>query len=205
VLDHGERTRAAALLSPRERQRFVVAHGVLRILAATELNARPAELAWTVGRHGKPALAPPWNRWHTSLSHSEDQIAVAISDGRPVGIDVQHLVPGLDPVALSVRFFGPDEAAYVAAGPDPTERADRFAHLWARKEAVVKAAGGRLWPNLRIVVHGRDVAHCAEPATAYRVADVPAPAGYRAAVALTGTGLFTVDTATAPFVVPAAK
>ena len=120
-------------------------------------------------------------------------IAVAISTGRPVGVDIQHLVPGLDAVALSARFFPPDEAAYVAAGRDASARADRFTHLWARKEAVVKAAGGRLWPNLRIAVRGRDVVSCAEPPGPHRVADVPAPAGFRAAVALAGAAPFVME------------
>ena len=91
--------------------------------------------------------------------------------------------------------FRRDEAGYVAAGRDASARADRFAHLWARKEAVVKAAGGRLWPNLKIAVHGRDVVSCAEPAGSHRVADVTAPAGFRAAVALTGAAPFAVEAA----------
>jgi 4'-phosphopantetheinyl transferase len=190
VLDDGERARAAAFRSPRHAQRFTVAHGALRFLAGRELNARPAALSWTPGRHGKPGLAPPWSGLHTSLSHSADMIAAAISTGRPVGVDIQHLVPGLDPVALSARFFPPDEARYVAAGRDASARADRFAHLWARKEAAVKAAGERLWPNLTIAVRGRDVVSCAGPAGAHRVADVPAPPGFRAAVALTGAAPF---------------
>ena len=191
ALDDGERARVAALLNPRDRQRFTIAHGALRLLAGRALKTRPAALTWAPGRYGKPELAPPWSGLHTSLSHSGDMIAAAISTGRPVGIDIQHLVPGLDTVALSARFFPPDEAGYVAAGPDAGARADRFAHLWARKEAVVKAAGGRLWPNLKIAVHGRDVVTCAEPQTAHRVLDVPAPAGFRAAVALTGATPFT--------------
>jgi 4'-phosphopantetheinyl transferase len=96
---------------------------------------------------------------------------------------------------MSARFFQPDEAGYVAAGRDTSTRADRFAHLWARKEAVVKAAGGRLWPNLTITVRGCDVVSCAEPASLHRVADVTAPASFRAAVALTGTGPFIVEAA----------
>jgi 4'-phosphopantetheinyl transferase len=122
-------------------------------------------------------------------------VAAAISTGRPVGIDIQHLLPGLDAAGMSARFFPPDEAAYVAAGGDAGARADRFAHLWARKEAVVKAAGGRLWPNLEVVVHGRDVVRCAEPRVSHRVADIVAPPGFRAAVALTGTTPFTVEAA----------
>jgi 4'-phosphopantetheinyl transferase len=203
VLDDGERARAAAFGNPRDRERFTVAHGALRFLAGHELNTRPGAFTWTPGPNGKPGLAPPWSGLHTSLSHSGDMIAAAISTGRPVGVDIQHLVPGLDPVALSARFFPPGEARYVAAGGDAGARAGRFAHLWARKEAVVKAAGGRLWPNLKIAVHGRDVVGCAEPAAEYRVAGVPAPATFRAAVALAGAAPFTLETATWPGTAPA--
>lgn len=193
VLDDSERARASAFLNSRERQRFTVAHGALRILAGGALNVRPAALAWILGRHGKPELAPPWSGLHTSLSHSAGMVATAISTDRPVGVDIQHLVPGLDVARLSARFFAPDEAHYVAAGRDASARADRFAHLWARKEAVVKAAGERLWPNLNIAVRDRDVVSCSEPANSHRVADVTAPTGYRAAVALTGAAPFVVE------------
>lgn len=195
VLDDSERARAAAFLSPRDEQRFVIGHGALRILVARELGTGPAALAWAPGAHGKPGLAPPWSGMHTSLSHSADLIATAFSASRPVGVDIQHLVPGLDAVALSARFFPPQEAGYVAAGRDAGTRADRFARLWARKEAVVKAAGGRLWPNLRIAVQRRDVVRCAEPASPYRVADVAAPPGFRAVVALAGAAPFAVQAA----------
>jgi 4'-phosphopantetheinyl transferase len=198
VLDDRERARAAAFLSPRDRQRFTVAHGALRILAGRELKTRSADLTWIPGRYGKPELMPPWSGLHTSLSHSGHMIAAAISTGRPVGVDIQRLAPGLDPIALSARYFAPDELGYVTAGRDASERADRFTHLWARKEAVVKAAGGRLWPNLRIAVRSRDVVSCAEPAAPYRVADVTAPPGFRAAVALAGAAPFVMAAAAWP-------
>ena len=205
VLDDGDRARAAAFGRPRDQQRFTVAHGALRILAGRELGTRPTALRWIPGRYGKPELAPPWSGLHTSLSHSGDMIAAAISAARPVGVDVQHLVPGLDTVAMSARFFSSAEAGYVASGRDASARADRFAHLWARKEAVVKAAGGRLWCNLKIAVRSRDVVSCAEPAGRHRVADVAAPMSFRCAVALTGAAPFVMDNApsvmdNAPFV-----
>jgi 4'-phosphopantetheinyl transferase len=202
VLDEAERSRAAAFRKPRDQQRFTIAHGALRILAGQELAARPAALHWVPGRHGKPELAPPWSSLHTSLSHSGDLVAVAVSADRPVGVDVQRLVPDLAAVALSARFFAPDEAHYVAAGCDAGDQADRFAYLWARKEAVVKATGGRLWPNLTIAVRGWDVVSCAEPAGPQRVADVTAPAGFRAAVALAGAAPFAVQAASWPVTGP---
>ncbi len=194
VLDENERARAAAYLSPRERQRFTVAHGALRILVGRELDTPPAALTWIPGRYGKPELAPPCGL-QTSLSHSGNLVAAAISADRPVGVDIQNLVPGLDTLGLSARFFPPDEAEYVAAGGDLGVRADRFAHLWVRKEALVKAAGGRLWPSLKIAVRGRDVVSCGDPAGPHRVADVTVPTGFRAAVALTGAAPFVVEAA----------
>jgi 4'-phosphopantetheinyl transferase len=186
ALDESERARADAFMSPRERHRFTVAHGALRILAGRELRARPAALTWFAGRHGKPELTAPWSGLQTSLSHSGDMVATAISTGRAVGVDIQQVLPGPEAVGLSARFFPPDEARYVEAGRDTDMGADRFAHLWARKEAVVKAVGGRLWPNLRMAVRDRDVVSCVEPPSSHRVVDVLAPANYRAAVALTG-------------------
>jgi 4'-phosphopantetheinyl transferase len=195
VLDDGECAHAAAFSRQRDRQRYTVAHGMLRILAARELDAQPSALTWVPGQYGKPELAPPWSGLHTSLSHSGGLIAAAIAVGRPVGIDMQDMVPGLNAVALSARFFPPAEAAYVAAGRDADARAGRFTRLWTRKEAVVKAVGGRLWPNLPITVLRRDVVSCAEPAGSHRVLDIAAPAGFRAAVALTGTAPFVTEVA----------
>ena len=193
VLDDSERARAAAFLHRRDRKRYTVAHGALRILAARELRVTPSALRWDHGPHGKPELADPWSGLSVSLSHSADLVAVAISVGRAVGVDIQHLVPRLDVVAMSARFYPPAESAYIAAGRDASARTDRFTRLWSRKEAVVKAAGGRLWPNLRVTVLGRGVVRCADPPGAHRVADVPAPAGFRAAVALAGAAPFAVQ------------
>lgn len=193
VLDESERARVDAYRNQRDRHVFTVAHGVLRTLAGRELNVEPAALTWIAGNHGKPTLAPPWSGLHTSLSHSGDMIAAAITSHRPMGVDIQQLLPDQDMIGLSARFFPPEEAEYVAAAGDPGTRADRFAHLWTRKEAVVKAMGSRLWPNLKMAVRDRDVVDCVEPATVLRVADLPAPAGYRAAVALTGMESFVLE------------
>jgi 4'-phosphopantetheinyl transferase len=186
LLDDGERARAQAFHTAEDRRRYTAAHGALRLLAARELGTAPESLAWTAGQHGKPEIAG----LHTSLSHSAELAAVAISASRPVGVDIQHLVPGLDVTALAERFYPAGEASYVQAGPDP---AGRFGRLWARKEAVVKAAGSRLWANLTMPVTD-DLVECSVPPGRYRVADVTAPAGYRAALALAGSAPFVLIT-----------
>ncbi len=177
-----------------DRDRFVVAHGSLRLILAHELGAPAQELTWTRGRHGKPELAGSWTGLRFNLSHSADLSIVAVSASRAVGVDVQHLVPGLDTMGLARRFFRPDEVAYLDGDP-----AGRFARLWARKEAVIKAGGGRLWRGLSLPVHGEptmlvdyDATEGVEGAGPYRVCDIDAPHGYRAAVALAGADPFTV-------------
>ncbi|MGC4892338.1 4'-phosphopantetheinyl transferase family protein [Micromonospora sp. DT31] len=194
VLDAAERARGARLDAGRLRDRFTVAHGALRVLAGQAVGTAPAALTWRPGRHGKPFLTGPGAGLHTSLSYSGDLVAVALSADRPVGVDLEHVAPGGDPVSASARFFHPDEARHVAAAPDHDARARRFTRLWVRKEALVKAAGGRLRPNLAVPVHGGDVVECADPPGPHRLADLPSPAAFRAAVALAGDRPYTVRT-----------
>jgi 4'-phosphopantetheinyl transferase len=192
VLDADERRRADALAQP-DRHRFVIAHGAARVVIGGHLGAPPERLRWTYGAHGKPELADPWTTVRVTLSHSGDLAAVALATGRPIGVDVQRFPPGVDPLAMSARYFPEAEARYVAGAADHTGQVDRFVALWARKEACVKAAGGRLTPGLALAVHGCDLVHdrSGEP---FRLAEVPVPPGYRAAVALCGGGEFRVTT-----------
>ncbi|MFC1415668.1 4'-phosphopantetheinyl transferase family protein [Streptacidiphilus cavernicola] len=197
VLDAEERLRADGYRSADDRRRFVLAHGATRLIVARYLGAPAAALRWDHGPHGKPELTGRWTGAQVNLSHSDEVSMVALTASRRIGVDVQRIVPRLDAAAMAHRYFPPDEARFVRAAADPERRAERFARLWARKEALVKAHGGRLTQGLRIPVHGPENSPVRTPAHGsdhpddawshdYRIADVPAPPGYRAAVALSG-------------------
>jgi hypothetical protein len=77
----------------------------------------------------------------------------------------------------------------------PSQRSAAYGRMWVRKEACVKAAGGRLTQGLglpvgvepdNVVVEDR-IAGLGGP---WRVADVRMPPGYAAAVALNGVEQF---------------
>ncbi|MFC0003431.1 4'-phosphopantetheinyl transferase family protein [Micromonospora siamensis] len=191
VLDPAERARATALGHPSSRHRFTVAHGALRLLVGALVDAPPEDLAWTEGRYGKPTTTGPAAGLHTSLSYSGDLVAIAVSVGRTVGVDLQHPTPGRDPADLAARFFHPSEVRHVAAGGDLSTRQARFTRLWTRKEAVVKAAGVRLRPYLALPVHRGDVV-AVGPAGPHRLTDVATSGAFRVAVALVGTAPYTV-------------
>lgn len=189
VLDEQERARAAGYARRGDFERFVVAHGALRLILGRELGAATDTLRFQRDG-GKAELTTASPR--SNLSHSGGLCLIALCHGRTVGVDVEQLAEGFDPVRMSERFFPAAEARHVARGGDTGERIDRFTRLWTRKEAAVKACGGRLWPNLRMPVLRRDVVSSLNPAAPLRVAGIDVPPGYRAAVALSGHAPFTV-------------
>ena len=192
ALDDAERNRAATFTDPSERRRFTAAHAAARFIAAERVGVPPSALCWGRGPDGKPHLVGTGSDLQTNLSHSEDVAALAITRGPAVGVDIQWLAPDLDPLRMSARFFRPAEARFVAAA-EGLARLRRFVDLWTRKEACVKAWGGRLGPGLRLPVHGRVVR---DPGGVipgeFRLRGVPAPDGFRAAVALHADRPFTL-------------
>jgi 4'-phosphopantetheinyl transferase len=193
LLDEGERARADAVACPASRRQFIAAHGAFRVILGRRLGVPPQSLRWHLGPHGKPELAGPGPR--VSFSHSGDLAALATAAGRRVGVDIQQLLPRLDVTRMAARFYPPQEAELVASAPVRARQVARYIRLWARKEACVKVAGGRLLPGLELAIPrsgvvggdqgGTEVGPCL-------VRDVHAPRGYRAAVAAEGTDAYDV-------------
>jgi len=191
VLDRAERQRADAI-APQRRAAFVVAHAATRIILGQRLDTPPERLRWSHGPHGKPELAGDAPEVRFNLSHSGELAALALTQRRAVGVDVQE-IRRVDARRLAERFFLPAEAQFVAAATDPATRAARFTHLWVRKEACVKSVGGRLMQGMALPVRAGDGVVC-DPALPgpLLVRDVAAPAGFHAAVALTGAAPFRI-------------
>ncbi len=187
LLDGQERQRAATMADPVRRDRFVVAHGAARRIVAGCLGIGARDLVWTRGPHGKPEPAGVSTRMRFNMSGCSRLTLVAASrpvraeaPPRAVGVDVERLITDRQAARIAARFFPAAQARYVATAQAAGGSAARFATLWTRKEAYVKAFGGRL-------VEGFGMP--ARPAE-YRLRAVPAPDGFRAAVALEGPALF---------------
>jgi 4'-phosphopantetheinyl transferase len=197
VLDDEERARADMLRRAADRRRFVVAHGAARMIVGRLLGAPADQIRWRRGPHGKPELCGAWTGAQVNLSHSGDLNALAITESRRVGVDVQQVLHTVDPCAMAARFFPSAEARFVAEAMDPIDRARRFGRLWTRKEACVKACGSTLAKGLPMAAQGRSDVVLGRPSSAlpgpFRVRDVRAPAGFCASVALEGAGAYRVE------------
>jgi 4'-phosphopantetheinyl transferase len=193
VLAADERERAARMLSGRARDAFVVSRGVLRALLGCYLGAAPEAVPLAYSVLGRPVLASGADAasLQFSVSHSDSQMVLAFTREAPVGVDVERIRPTAETDAIAARFFAPAERAALAA-LEADDRMEGFFACWTRKEALLKAVGLGISGGLgRIAV----TCHPREPARITRsdlgeielerwsLVDLPAPAGFRAALA----------------------
>src|SRR5258706_5260926 len=141
TLDQGERGRAERFRFQRDRERFIVAHGLLRTILGGYLGGAAGQLRFCYGAYGKPELAPECGAALSfNLSHAHELALYAITRERAVGVDIEHMRPGIADIAIAERFFSPHEVAALQALPD-AERGLAFFTCWTRKEAYIKARG----------------------------------------------------------------
>lgn len=76
-----------------------------------------------------------------SISHSQDRVAVALTDLGAVGLDLEFFRV-IDPVESAFLFFSPPEQALIQAANCPNEQ---LIELWSKKEALVKLLGGQMF------------------------------------------------------------
>lgn len=141
LLSLDEQQRAARLLDPRKAQAFIVARARLRQILASYLSVDPAQISFTYGEQGKPALLSPATILTFNLSHSGDLALLAVAQGMEVGVDIEKIEPSLDYQRLAARFFSSEENAALMAAPKARRRR-MFYRLWTKKEAQLKGAGG---------------------------------------------------------------
>ncbi len=138
VFDPHERDRAARFVFPRDRNRFLRAHHVLKILLGAYLGVPPATVRVAREQHGKPVLA--CRSFGFNLSHSGDYGLIAVSRVANVGVDLEVLQLPKDARRLAASVFSAPELESLARVSD--EALDRaFFACWTRKEAYLKALG----------------------------------------------------------------
>ncbi len=141
-LSESERKRADRFQFDRDRNRFIVRHGLLRMILGRYLNIEPARVAFAYESRGKPllhgpAVTPPF---HFNLSHSNGLALIAGTRQAALGVDVERVrfIPEADQIAA--KFFSPREGAMLHAIP-AEQKMEAFFHCWTRKEAYLKATG----------------------------------------------------------------
>lgn len=148
VLNAEERGRAGRYRIQAARQQFVATRALLRILLSQYLQQDPKTIEFCYSAHGKPELSRPSAKLHFNVSHSKGIVLFAVSQGQPVGVDLEQIDPATKVAAIARRVFSTQEQAEINRLP-PLEQRAKFFQLWTRKEALIKLFGDRLFPGLK--------------------------------------------------------
>jgi 4'-phosphopantetheinyl transferase len=140
VLSRDEIERAGKLKFEKRRNEFIVARGILRAILSKYLEKKPEEIAFSYEESGKPRIEK--SRVCFNLSHSGNTAIYAIALDLAVGVDIEK-VGDIDFRKIAEDYFSREEAEDIMKLP-PGMQKEAFYRAWTRKEAVVKAKGGRL-------------------------------------------------------------
>ena len=183
ILSPAERGRAARFVRRIDRIAYAAAHALLRQALSTLDNTASPD-AWTFDAEpsGRPFLTGPNAGLEFSLTHSTALVGCAVTTGARVGIDVEATNREA-PVAVGVKYFGPNERAMLDAAGD-VERRELFLRYWTLKEAYLKARGVGVAPSrLSKVTFGSDVLRQPQPVFADEWDDDPSRWSFAAWIA----------------------
>jgi 4'-phosphopantetheinyl transferase len=142
LLSKDEHERMARLVFDRDQRAFVITRAHVRTMLSRYAAVLPTDWRFVENVHGRPEIldrsaGTPDLRFN--ISHTDGLIACAVTIGREVGVDVEHIGRHLTH-DIAGRFFAPDEVADLRKLPlDDQERV--FFDYWTLKEAYIKARG----------------------------------------------------------------
>jgi 4'-phosphopantetheinyl transferase len=153
-LSDDEAERLRRLSGSEIGRRWLVSRAALREILAAELGVSPSAVRLQLGAYGRPHLDPGvhGSDLDFNLSHSADLALAATGRGVRIGIDVERLRPGRDPLRIAKRYFSDAEGAVFQTAP-PADRPALFLRYWTAKEALAKGLGIGLkapWAELEL-------------------------------------------------------
>ena len=196
ILSAGEMARARSFHFEKDRNRFVVARGMLRRILGCYLGKKPQDLRFDYTRYGKPflATAPGTTALYFNLSHSAEIVLYAFSRSGDTGIDTECIRGDIAYKEIAQRFFTPGEINVLEQTTE-TQQPRLFYQYWTRKEAFLKAVGkGVSFPMEQCDVSMADgrvlspvrLLSDANVISCWHVQDIFPADGYAAAIALDG-------------------
>ncbi|MBA2652893.1 MAG: 4'-phosphopantetheinyl transferase superfamily protein [Tatlockia sp.] len=149
LLNEAETARASRYHFDRHRRRFTVARSMLRLILGRYVQQDPKELTFHYKEHGKPEINA--QSLEFNLSHSADLALLAVGQLFPLGIDLEFF-SARPYEGIAKHSFSEEELNSFLALPNYL-KPQVFFHIWAQKEAFIKACGlGLSYPLKRFTV-----------------------------------------------------
>jgi len=147
IINPGELARANRYYHTKDRNRFIISRGALRIILGKYLNHHPAAIEFEIGINKKPHIKNPNNTGiYYNISHAGDWILLGISNAA-IGVDTEQINYDYNYEDVLPDNFSLEEISYITQ----TLSFERFFTLWTRKEALTKATGKGLDSDLKLI------------------------------------------------------
>jgi 4'-phosphopantetheinyl transferase len=146
LLDEKEHARANRYHFERHRRRFTTARSMLRLILSRYLDEEASQLRFSYSAHGKPEIMNHPQAIEFNLSHSQELALLAVGQQFPLGIDLEFFsARPYDDIAK--HLFSQQELQSFLRLPSQ-QKPQAFFHIWAQKEAFIKACGlGLAYPT----------------------------------------------------------
>lgn len=138
LLNKEELARANRYYFEKHRRRFITARLMLRAILGRYLKINPKLIEFTHNEYGKPSVLQAQDL-QFNLSHSGDVALLAIGKTHPLGIDLEFF-SARPYMGIAKQMFSLNEQEAfqsVVSFLKPLI----FFHVWAQKEAFIKACG----------------------------------------------------------------
>lgn len=138
VLSERESLKSINYLLEKDRTRFIVARGVLKLLLGNYLQKDPNDIRFYFESNLKPRVKQHGeNSLHFNVSHSGDMVMIAIGN-QSLGIDIEFMDEDLKYDRIYDKVFSKTEIEFIEKSHNKSEA---FYLLWTRKEALLKGSG----------------------------------------------------------------
>lgn len=139
-LSDQEKTQAERFINNTLMDRYVLSHGLLRVLLSFYTDKNPQNIQYSVNQFGKPFLEDNDYQVQFNMSHSKDYAVYIIALEDQVGIDIEWKDKDINIQEISELVFSPVEAIHFNQLP-LEEKFHAFYDIWTKKEAIIKAIG----------------------------------------------------------------
>lgn len=142
LLSTDEHERMARFVFDRDRLAFLLTRALVRTTLSRYASIPPADWRFINNAYGRPEILDrpqgvPDLRFN--ISHTHGLIACAVTIGREVGVDVEHVNRRLTH-DVAGRFFASSEVSDLHRLPE-ADQPRVFFDYWTLKEAYIKARG----------------------------------------------------------------
>lgn len=150
LLNADERARANRFYFSQHKRRYSTARATMRIILSRYLNSSPERLEFTYKPQGKPELVNT-QKLQFNISHSGDLALLAVGKRYPIGVDIEYY-SARPYEGIAKNLFSEQELSEYMKVPTALKPAIFF-HIWAQKEAFIKACGlGLYYPTKEFTV-----------------------------------------------------